>query len=196
MKRAAVGARLGAVLKKLFGHRSGGLQNKVRFGDDIAEALGGATKMDDIQKGRVFQSLFDGGPGKSQSAVQSFASNVGKMAPFAIGAMAVPAVDAAVNKHKQGNSFEHMLEVYPDLKKHDASDVEKAFSVVSTYAPSIAKDPVAAGAAVSKFVQFDTIDPAHLKQLLEIEGKQRQTQPTFAAQVGGMLQAGMMGDGA
>jgi len=66
-----------------------------------------------------------------------------------------------------------MLDLYPSLRKQEPETVDRAFDVVRTYAPTIARSPVAAGAAVEKFIQFDAIDPQHVQQLLSIEEKGR-----------------------
>ena len=193
VKRAGFGARFGKVFQKLMGTGKNPLAGKARFGDDVARALG-LEGMDPKQKQYVFQSLFDAGPSRAGGAVQDLAQSAGKVAPFALAALAIPAAGWPMKIYREHSAYGRMLEIYPELQDADQDDVRNAFSVVRTYAPSIAKDPVAAGAAVSKFVQFDTIDPAHLKQLLEIEGRQRQNKPSLASELGKQLvQGGLMG---
>jgi hypothetical protein len=101
-----------------------------------------------------------------------------------IGAAAAPsayAVDKLVEnrqKHKLQNQLEksygQMFEMEPDLNEHVArgkrDDIRRRFQVLSTYAPSLAGNPMVAGAWVNNSMGMaNPVDPAIVKQLSDTQ---------------------------
>ena len=95
----------------------------------------------------------------------------GGLALLPLGLLGMPLVQGVRDQRKMDESQARMMDIYPDLAQEDPEAVARAFDVVRTYAPTLARSPVAAGAAVQKFVQFDAIDPQQVQLLLSIEEK-------------------------
>jgi hypothetical protein len=62
-----------------------------------------------------------------------------------------------------------MMDMFPELNQEDPDKVERAYSVLQQYAPTLTRDPQVAGSAVAKMVQYEIIDPATVKTLLETQ---------------------------
>lgn len=108
-----------------------------------------------------------------KSMERPFTDSAARMAPFAAAAGAFPAGQAIHDRIRLHQSRQKMLEIYPELAQADPAAVDGAFDVISTYAPTLAKSPMTAGAAVRKFLEFDAVDPHQVSQLVGIEEKSR-----------------------
>ena len=98
--------------------------------------------------------------------------------PFITAGAAVPAAQHVYQQAQISNSKDRMMTLYPELQEADPDAIDRAFDVIRTYAPSIARSPVAAGAIASKFTQFDAIDPQQIQLLLNMEEKSQKLSPS------------------
>lgn len=167
------------------------VQGAEKFMDKMRafEQVSGHSLMNDSERvGGYAKNYLD-----SMKGGEGFVSGLQKAAPvMAIGA-SIPVIEHFISQNQAGNSFEKMLDIYPDLRSEDPEAVMNAYDIVSSYAPQMANSPVAAGAAVSKFIQFNAVDPAHLQQLLQIEEKKRDLSPMSS--ISRTLSEGFLGQG-
>jgi len=75
-----------------------------------------------------------------------------------------------LDKRKQDNVFTEMHQVVPSLNEEDPSVVRNAFSVLNSFAPTVAKSPVAAGQIVKQLTNLGNVaDVETVNALSEIE---------------------------
>jgi len=79
-------------------------------------------------------------------------------------------LNKAQRQERFKQSFMQMLQRNPHLKDRP-NEVSEAFQVLSTYAPSLAVDPIASGHFVSNVMRLGqgAISPAMIKELIETE---------------------------
>ena len=61
-----------------------------------------------------------------------------------------------INKQQKDPAFKKMLEIHPELQEEDKADVMKYFDSLYHFAPSMAKDPLAAGAYIRQTLRMAT----------------------------------------
>ena len=84
-------------------------------------------------------------------------------------ASAVPLAQSLAQRRKERNNYRTMLEQNPTLLQHDPEKVKSVYQVLETFSPSMTNNPLAAGGFVGKALEFEAIDPAEIKNLIDIE---------------------------
>ena len=75
-----------------------------------------------------------------------------------------------IRRSRQISASKRQLRDYhPDLANVDDKTIDDYFSVVKTYSPAAAKNPIVAGDLVSKMVQFGGVDHNLVKGMVDIE---------------------------
>lgn len=82
----------------------------------------------------------------------------------------------AVRSVSQSNRYRKILEANPDLQQADARKVVDRFRVLDNFGPSIAEDPVVAGHWIRQTLEFPTVTPTVLKDVVDVETKMREAQ--------------------
>ena len=66
-------------------------------------------------------------------------------------------------------AMHRMLDESEKLRNAPRQQVEKMWSVISDFAPSLAKNPVASAAIMENFIDFGTLDPVTLEKIIGME---------------------------
>ena len=87
------------------------------------------------------------------------------------GALGLAGGQAALDEYKIHRSKKRIYDIKPELKEVPKQQVEQAWEVLRGFAPSVAKNPVAASNFISNLVEMPTAggDPATIKALTDIE---------------------------
>lgn len=78
-------------------------------------------------------------------------------------------VDPLIQASKVKKSFEAMQKKTPQLAEKDQDQVRDYFSVVKTFSPKSASNPLVAGALVNKMMEFGGVDHKLVQDLSSIE---------------------------
>tara|TARA_Y100000310_G_C19997534_1_gene496928 strand:+ start:51 stop:515 length:465 start_codon:yes stop_codon:yes gene_type:complete len=91
------------------------------------------------------------------------------------------AIDSAVDRSQQRNAANarnkilmNVLDAHPELKAHPAKKVEQYFDTLYRFSPSLAADPLGAGAFIRQAIRMDEFGgppPDTIKNLADIEDK-------------------------
>lgn len=85
---------------------------------------------------------------------EPFRRGLGLAAGFSVVSIAAGAINKIVSEqyhiYKSQEYFEAMLKEHPQLKQFKPADVAKYFNSLNHFAPSMAKDPLAAGAYITQ----------------------------------------------
>ena len=140
----------------------------------LSDAFRKLTKNTNLHE--AFDVLGEVDKSKALASAMSSAQDGGAMRTglkrFGIGAGAAVtfvAAEEGLDRHQAHQTKSQMMDVFPDLKQEDPNKVDQAFNVLKSYAPTMTRDPFVAGSAVSKMVQYDVVDPATIKTLLETQ---------------------------
>ena len=83
----------------------------------------------------------------------------------------------AADKIKQMNqartAYDTMMTKMPDLKEYPENEVKDFYSVVKTFSPKAASNPLVAGALVNKMLQFGGVDHKLVQDIANIEGERK-----------------------
>ena len=112
-------------------------------------------------------------------------SNVaGLIGAMSLGSLAVGGLNEIIGKAmqrtKMDQTYHEMKEKIPDLKEYPEEDIKDYFSVVKTFSPKAATNPLVAGALVNKMVQFGGVDHKLVMDLANLQGDTKSLQGEMA----------------
>jgi hypothetical protein len=168
---------LGSSLKRFMGGMSGmgdakGFGNKT---DEWAEKVKSMMRgKDSDTAGKVFDGLkkneqrevakkmLEGSGNSDPSTLNRFGVGIGL-------AGGLVAAEEGMDRYQAHETRKQMMHVFPELQREDPEKVDRAFNVLKTYSPTLTRDPHVAGSAVAKMIQYEVVDPATIKTLLETQ---------------------------
>jgi len=89
-------------------------------------------------------------------------------------------VDPIIEKNKIDKSFKAMTDKVPQLAEADQEKMKDYFSVVKTFSPKAASNPLVAGALVNKMMQFGGVDHKLVQDISAIQAGLPQSKVTPA----------------
>ena len=84
-------------------------------------------------------------------------------------AMGIPAGQSFLERRRARDNYRRMLERNPELAQKDPDKVRESYEVLESFAPSMTKNPHVAGSFVAKNLEYEAVDPAEVKNLIDIE---------------------------
>ena len=129
-------------------------------------------KMSEIRKAASMADL-------GRGAAKGLLAGVGSVGALALGSAMANVLErkiqSGMSNLNKGRHYKNMLE---ENKIKDGVPAQRAFRTLHNFAPSMAADPMVAGTFVRRVVDYDEmIDPAQVKQLVDVEEKR--TKGTF-----------------
>lgn len=95
---------------------------------------------------------------------------VGKIVPLAAAMGLANVAHDMYNSFKQNRAYNAMFDNYPELKDADPARIERLYQVISTYSPTVAKDPIGSGAMIKTMLNYpDALDISMIKGLIDLE---------------------------
>ena len=85
----------------------------------------------------------------------------------------VQAADKINQVVKARTAYDTMLQKLPQLNEHPENEVKDFYSVVKTFSPKAASNPLVAGALVNKMLQFGGVDHKLVQDIANIEGERK-----------------------
>ena len=85
----------------------------------------------------------------------------------------VQAADKINQVVKARNAYDTMLQKLPQLNEYPENEVKDFYSVVKTFSPKAASNPLVAGALVNKMLQFGGVDHKLVQDIANIEGERK-----------------------
>jgi len=79
----------------------------------------------------------------------------------------------AIRSVSQSSRYRKILEANPDLQQADSRKVVDRFRVLDNFGPTISEDPVVAGHWIRQTLEFPTVTPTVLKDVVDVETKMR-----------------------
>jgi hypothetical protein len=70
-------------------------------------------------------------------------------------------------------AYDTMMKKIPQLSEYPEDEVKDFYSVVKTFSPKAASNPLVAGALVNKMLQFGGVDHKLVQDIANIEGEKR-----------------------
>lgn len=87
-----------------------------------------------------------------------------------IGMQAAGKIDQTI---KSKTAYDTMLKKLPQLNDYPQDEVRDFYSVVKTFSPKAASNPLVAGALVNKMLQFGGVDHKLVQDIANIEGEHK-----------------------
>ena len=84
-------------------------------------------------------------------------------------AFGIPAGQSLLERRRQRANYQRMLERNPELAQEDPEKVRESYEVLEAFAPSMTKNPQVAGSFVQKNLEYEAVDPAEVKNLIDIQ---------------------------
>lgn len=78
--------------------------------------------------------------------------------------------DLIKQKRAEASGYKNMMAKNPSLSEYPEEQVKDYFSVVDSFSPKSASNPLVAGALVNKMIQFGGVDHKIVQDLANIEG--------------------------
>lgn len=97
--------------------------------------------------------------------------------------------DELVRRARHGlamrTAYDDMIKKNPMLSEYPKEEVEDYYSVIKTFSPKAAANPLVAGALVNKMIQFGGVDHKLVQDIANIQGPQKDVLVEIAAKAGG-----------
>lgn len=98
-----------------------------------------------------------------------------------VGSQAVGKAKSAIDSQ---TAYGKMFEKMPNLSEYPEDQVRDFYSVVKTFSPKAASNPLVAGALVNKMLQFGGVDHKLVQDIANIEGDKRDFIGDLASRAG------------
>lgn len=102
-----------------------------------------------------------GSPGIAQLATNA--------AVLAGGAGLVALGGFAVDQFKSHQSFQKMLQIYPELARENPDRVKLYFDSIATSSPNVAQNPLVVGSLIKRLMNYDGFDHSVHKDLVSVQ---------------------------
>jgi len=174
MKPRSAGAALGSLGGMLVGHGVGGAM------------AGGTFKKELLRRAQARLSAQEKSSSVKTAAAGTFIKTLTEVTPkylAAVGATALVgagvtaaggALQSLTGAVSKALNFRRMVKEYPDLKDYGGTKLRRHFDILSTYGPSVAKNPTLAAGWIRTVSQYqmeghDYVPPETVKGLIDIE---------------------------
>jgi hypothetical protein len=87
-----------------------------------------------------------------------------------VGMQAIGKAKDMINSH---DAYNKMIAKMPDLSEYPEEQIKDFYSVVKTFSPKAAANPLVAGALVNKMLQFGGVDHKLVQDIANIEGDKK-----------------------